>query len=372
MNYSATVMSSLSNTPGLSAECMSSARFFIASVAERNWCPRICVVRQNGAPIGIVCAKERKVAGLPCGLLYADATLDQLVIAAPGQREKVLEIALSKFIQQRGVLGFRLSIPDSGYEQRVIGKVLSSFKMDASCAPVSNHSILPLADDYNAFLENLGSHSRRNFRYYRRRFEALGHRFVEQVPLDEFADSARRFQQKSVTGSGAGLERGLSVLAAVEQPILAGLRTVEGELMAILGGWYGANRATVFMQLNNEFDYDKYSLCTVLRAYLIELLISRGIKELVFWGGVGAPLSSLAQVVPAKAVYLDKPTLFWRSCRSVVRQAKPFLSAHAPALAAISEWVVMGNPEPVTVATQAMGRRQPAGYSSGLEPNGDY
>ena len=61
--------------------------FFLASVQRNIWSPLAVVVSRNDLTVGIVYAKERKVAGFGLGLIYADATLDGTVVSDPADRQ---------------------------------------------------------------------------------------------------------------------------------------------------------------------------------------------------------------------------------------------------------------------------------------------
>ena len=167
----------------------SDPHFFLSSVQRNIWSPLAVVVSCDGVTIGIVYAKERKVAGFGLGLVYADATLDGMVVAEPANREFVFEAALRRLIEQRGSRGLRLLIPTSGSERDAIQKILDSRQLDVHYSTVEHHSVVELEPTYEAFLEKLGKRTRRNFRYYRRRLEAEGHTYVERVPPEPISNA---------------------------------------------------------------------------------------------------------------------------------------------------------------------------------------
>ena len=115
------------------------------------------------------------------------------------------------------------------------------------------------------------------------------------------------------------------MLSAADRPLLVGLRSRSGEWLSLAGGWQEEARATLFFQLNNDKEHSSASLSTVLRAYLVEMLIDQCVKELVLWGGSSAPLMRVADTVPALAVQLDKSTRSWRFLRA--------------ALSSVSKWM---------------------------------
>jgi hypothetical protein len=116
------------------------------------------------------------------------------------------------------------------------------------------------------------------------------------------------------------MPRGLSVLSAAEGSMLVGLKSKDGEWLSLAGGWREGDQATLLIQLNNDREYPRSSLCTVLRSHLVEMLIRDQVRKLLFWNGAATPLSRLAAPVPALAVYLDAPTRGWRTVRAVARR----------------------------------------------------
>lgn len=303
----------------------SDPRFFCASVDEALWIPLILVVSLGGSTVGLVYAKERKLARIPTGLIYADATLEAMVVADPVHRKAVLDTALHQLLNRRRTLGLRVVVSPEGFEHRVIKDVLDSERVDIHQTAVENHCVLDLGSDYEEFLSKLGKKTRRNFRYYRRRFEEFGV-YVDQVAPAEFERVAYKLLEKSVVGAaGNGVERALKILAAVKNPLMAGLRHQNGELVSIVGGWYESDRAVMFFQMNDDRDFASSALSTVLRGYLIEDLIARNIPHLLFWAGIGSPLLRHCWFVPAACIHLDVPTFGWRTVRRLASWASNFL-----------------------------------------------
>jgi hypothetical protein len=314
------------------------AAFLAASASNGGWIPRLCVVNYRDKLVGFVCAKEKTVAGFRTGLIYGDSVLGNLVISESDHQEGVLSASLEKFLALPRTRGLRISIPAGGYEQGVISRLVSSTPVDAGYRPITNHSTLPLAPTYEAFLETLGRHTRRNFRVYRRKFEATGNTCVETMTFADFKSAAEELLQKKVVGASLrGVKRALAILGVVDRPLLTGLRTKEGTWLSILGGWYSGSDPLVFMQMNDERDHAESSLALVLRSYLIEKIIGEGATSLIFWAGVGGPIAKYATALPTTAVYLDKTHLGWRMFRRGVASIR----AHLPLQAMhMTEWVV--------------------------------
>lgn len=282
----------------------------------------MAVVKRGDEIVGIVYAKERRVLGFSTGVIFGDATFGSMIIAAPHDREMVFRVTLNALLEQRHIRGLRLLVPPQGPELSTL-LAPSTRRFDVCQTPVDYHSVLELPSRYHDFLEHLGYRTRRNFRYYRKHFEAAGHSYVEQVPLPEIQKIALSLLREKVVGADlSGIQRALNIFAAVDRPLLVGLRKRNGEWLSILGGWYEADRAVVFLQMNSDRKHAPLSLSVVMRGYLIESLIRKGIRNLVFWAGVGDPLNRHVKPIPAAAVYVDARTFAWRVLRRSINSRR--------------------------------------------------
>jgi len=320
--------------PLLEGRASRSLDFFLASLVERVWIPRIVVVHQGQRLRGAVFLKERKIGGVGSGVLFGDATLGTMLLAAPEERERVLEAALSHLMDGLRVRGIRLAAPPTGYEPECIRRVCASRSFLVKSVGTVNHVGLTLPDRYEHFLDSLGSRTRRNFRYYRRRAESCGHEYVGQMSWPEFRHAAGGLLKKSVVGAKPeGVDRAFRMFAAAERPVLSGLRDRRGEWLAILGGWQEPGHVMLFMQMNDDRERRADSLSTVLRAYWIESLISKGVGKLLFWAGVSAPLARYCDPVPTERFYLDSRSFAWKAARSLAQWIAPVLPQPALSLA---------------------------------------
>ncbi len=337
-----TVLSSPTDIAGLNGagaalfsgrDSSSSPAFFLASLSQKIWAPRVVVVSRPNGIAGIVYAKERRVLGFPTGVIFGDATFGSMIIAEPSDCEIVFRAGIHALLQQRHVQSLRLLVPPDGHElSTLLG--LSARPFDVCQTPVDYHSVLGLPSGYEEFLETLGHRTRRNFRYYRQRCEAAHHSYAERIPLHEFQKIALSLLKEDVVGADlGGINRALRIFASVDRPLLVGLRQQNGDWLSVLGGWYESNRAVVFFQMNSDKRHARFSLSLVIRGYLIESLIEAGIKNLVFWAGVGDPLNRYVKSIPAVAVYVDARNLAWRMLRRSINSRRHWL----PPL--LGEWI---------------------------------
>jgi hypothetical protein len=303
-------------------------RFFLASLSS-DWTPRVVVVRRGEAIVGVVYGKERRIGGFSTGIVYGDGRLGNLVVAADADREDVVIVAITSLFALPHVRAVRLAIPPADVEARAVARAqpLVPFDLGYSVAsPFDTHARLPLPADYQEFLGFLGSKTRRNFRYYRRRFEAAGHTYDHDVSQHDLQRATADLNAKCRIRSRRGeIARAMNVLMAADRPWSVGLKHRDGSWLSVAAGWFSSGRAVMFLQLNDDRDHDDASLSVVLRAHLIETLIRSGTPELVFWSGSAPPLSRYAPPIPAMTVYLDTPALGWRLVRSMIGKTQPWM-----------------------------------------------
>jgi len=301
--------------------------FFLGTVACQ-WRPVVAVVsREPGRIAGLVYLRERLLAGRPSGILHGDGTFGTMVIGA--DRERVLEAALHELLSSRRKLrGIRLVVEPGSEEDKLAQRLAGTKGWDVSPSQVeSYHVYLPLPGTYQAFLEGLGSRTRRNLRHHRREFEAAGHHYLDRLSLDEYRTAARELREQCTVSSGPGaLEQTLQWSEAVAEPWMVGLRHQNGEWLGVCGGCSLPGRAIMFLQLNRDRQYQAWSLSNVLRAYLIESLIDQGCPELVFWLGAAGSLARYTRPYPARRLYLDRPSWPWRAIRWTAARLGPRVS----------------------------------------------
>ncbi|HET7108978.1 MAG TPA: hypothetical protein VFI38_19345 [Candidatus Acidoferrum sp.] len=314
---------------------------------SKGWRPRIVAVYNASAVVGMMYTKERLIGGIPTGIVYADGSLGGILVSNRADQQQAFRVAIDALLASPGIRGARLRILRACGENDAVRQVIDSRSFDGQTFPLEHngsplwkfHAHLPLTDTYEHFLGGLGSTTRHNFRYYRRRFEAAGHTFVADLSMDELRSAAFELRPKSKFTAGSNLaafEKHLNMVAATHRPLAIGLRHQDGRWLSVIGGWYRPGGALLCFQCNCDFDFEGDSLSTVLRAYLIEQLIQQGLKELVIWGDTGPPLSRYVFYPPTISVRLDVPTAVWRAARFLMSKFGPHLPRR---LASAVEWI---------------------------------
>ena len=316
--------------------------FFLATLSS-DWKPRVVVVARGKSVAGVVYAKERLIVGWPSGIVLVDGRWEA-VVGNVVDRERLFTVAIESLFTSGVARAVRLAIPPAGFEARAVAAAHTMLSLELTYSEIPTHQLhacLPLLDDYDDLVQSFGPKTRRNFRYYRRRFEEAGHRYVPNVSPLMFHQAAEDLRPKCrIRSTRDEVGRAVNVLASAEHPWIVGLKHRNGSWLSLAGGWYSGRRAVMFFQLNNDRDYEAASLSIVLRGYLIETLIRGGTRELAFWSGTSAPLSHYATCVPAMAAHLDKRSLAWRTTRALVGKAEPWISQH---VSAEMSWITGAN-----------------------------
>jgi hypothetical protein len=317
--------------------------FFLASVAE-GWAPRVVAVRHEGKLRGVVCAKERILAGFRLGVVRADLTFGSTLFGDPPEQQDTFLIALEALLASAGSRGIRLTVRQHSPEMAAIRELLASTHLDVRFSRVKNHASLLLPGTYEQLLLSFGSTTRRNFRYYRHRFETAGHVYLDNLSLDDVRSAAFCLEQKChIRRQPHSIERFLKMTATSDRPLAVGLKHRNGEWLSIACGVYRPVGGMLLLQLNNDREFPMASLSVVLRGYLIESLIQQGMKELILWDGTAGPLSRYITLIPTLGIYLDSRNYIWRLVRGLVSKFGPLLPWK---LRRVAHWIAPFPQEP--------------------------
>jgi len=300
-------------------------QFYLSSVSK-GWEPRVVAVYDQSELAGVLYAKEKIVLGCRLGVIYADLSWGGVSFGDFRHQENTFRIAIEKLLSSPGTRGIRLRLLRGSPELAAIRKLIASRDMDVHFSRIKDHASLALPDSYEQLLKSFGSTTRHNFRYYRRRFEAAGHSYLENLSSDELRSAAMYLKPRCTIPSRRGsIERLLDMVATADQVLAVGLRHRNGEWLSIIGGVYRPGAGVLLLQLSNDINFPRDSLSIVLRGYLIEALIRRGASLFTIWGGTAPPLSRYVKYIPTLGIHLDLPGFRWRLARRFVTTAGPFL-----------------------------------------------
>jgi hypothetical protein len=283
------------------------------------------------------------------GVVYIDGSFGDFIVSAPEARKEVFGAAMEALLTSSKVRGLRIRLLPGRPEICVLHELLSKKSWDAQLSRIhfgdasiwQHHAHLTLPPDYETFLKQLGSTTRHNFRYYRRRFEAAGHQFVASMAMEELRGAALDLIDKSQPADmpkqpKGDLEGYLDIVAASSKPLALGLRHKDGRWVGVIGGWYTPKGAVLLFQCNNAQEFANDSLSVVLRAYCLEHLIGLGSSEFTVWAETRGPLSRYVKYPRSLCVKLDAPTVWWRSVRFALQAMHPYLPKR---LATAAQWI---------------------------------
>jgi hypothetical protein len=286
-------------------------RFFLATVSPQCCRPCVVVVSHGSRIAGILYARERMVAGIPTGIVLGDDTLGTMVAAHPQEMESVLHCAVAALLQHKAALRFRVAfdrLPSLHIESAKAGTEIRFYREQY-------HAHLELPRTYDQFLFHVRRSTRHNFCRYRRRSELAGNDFFQEQSFPAFCSAAKAlFPKGSYLSPKWSFHQALAMIEASPSRFLVGLRRRGGDWISLAGGWYVGDSAFLALQLNDR-TCARESISLVLRSYLIEHLIARGIRKLVFWSGTSAPLSFYTAPREEFTVYIDSRSRPWRLVR---------------------------------------------------------
>ena len=167
---------------------------------------------------------------------------------------------------------------------------------------------LQLAPTYEQFLEQLGKHTRRNIRYYRRKTEAAGLEY--SGPLQ--AEEARKAMSSLNNLADYPMEReevrrDKRFMTTFETPMIAGLRREDGEFVSLVTGYTHGRQLHILTQLNGDQEMlRKLSISLVLRGYIIEDFINRGFTAMHFFQGSSPMLGRFCTPIDLQHLSVDR------------------------------------------------------------------
>jgi len=241
---------------------------------------------------GVLLIFEQCVSGIGT---RAFATNDRsgrsTLVARPFDRAKVAALT-SRALLDRGAHLILMSYrPDEAEQSGGAGK-FSPLGVGANGKRVAQWAVrertipgyLPLSLSYDATLTRVGTRTRRNLRYYRRRAESeLGCVFVARVEASrEEVLAFGRECMYPVAPEVVGFR--YDSLKDLADPVFMGIKDRDGRWLSMLGGRRYLNRSEILWQLNRD-GLAAYSLGTVMRSYFIEHEISCGSRRLYTEGG---------------------------------------------------------------------------------------
>ncbi len=282
--------------------------------------------------LGAVLLYRYVVLGCGIGIFSTNDRSGRGTLVAPaGLRATMAEMA-SRSLLDRGVLAVLISFRDGDSANDKKGPDESP---TVKCSTVSDKTArwawrergtpdyLPLEETFDGTLAKIGTRTRRNMRYYRKRAEAeLGCVFLPAVQIGkrEFLNFNRDCMY-AVPAKVASWR--YDSLKDVGAPLFMGIKDRDGRWLSLLGGRRHHDGTEILWQMNRS-GLSAYSLSLVMRSYFMEHEIAHGMTKLYMEGGTAHPMrfsfvndkvkdlvvvrrSRLGLLVPALANLFIKP-----------------------------------------------------------------
>ena len=275
---------------------------------------------------GAVILYEYKFAGRSTGVFATDDITGERTVIAPAEiRTGVAEIACRTLIAHGAIVAL-ISLTGGTDAIR-----WPEAEAGPACRLATRKRLvpryLPLAATYEETLATLGDDTRRNFRRYRRRVERdCGAEFVPSAQMGREAFLAINRASTNPLAEDTAKWR-YDSLARLTAPVFCGLRAADGRWLSLAGGRRTPGALYLDWQLNAA-GMPRSSLCTVMRAFLLEYEISQGTRKLMFEGGTPHPMRhSFASINAVDLIAQRRSARAWtlQRCSKWVFPQKNFL-----------------------------------------------
>ncbi len=258
--------------------------------------------------LGAVLLYRYMVLGCGIGIFSTNDRSGRGTLVAPAAlRSRMAEMA-TRSLMDRGVLAVLISFRDGDTanpkkgpdkSQPVGGStaggstVVGSTANDKTARWVwrqrETPDYLQMEETFDGTLAKIGTRTRRNIRYYRKRAEAeLGCVFLPLVQISkrEFLDFNRECMYAVPAKVASWRYESLKYL---ETPLFMGIKDRGGRWLSLLGGRRHHDGTEILWQMNRS-GLSAYSLSIVMRAYFMEHEIAHGMTKLYMEGGTAHPM----------------------------------------------------------------------------------
>jgi hypothetical protein len=253
---------------------------------------------------GAVLVYEYKVLGIKSSLFTTSDFNGSRAVIAPAAQRKQVSAAACRYLMEHGAQVVLLSLEPGPqetchicFEEAMAGEKKHLWTTQTREVGAT----IALQPTLDATLANMGKHTRRNLRYYRRKADAeLNYNFAGDAKSTlTMAQLVELNYASTHPVAHKVLERRYQTLTSMEGFFCVGLRQTGGPWISLLGGRRHHGVAEIDWQTNRE-GLAKYSIGTVIRSYLIEHEIAIGTDRLSFEGGT--PHTMRHSFLPEKAM----------------------------------------------------------------------
>jgi hypothetical protein len=263
---------------------------FVNSPDSLEKSPYLVLVGDERSLVGALLLYEYRCAGVGTRVFATDDILGTRTVIAPEhERVNVATAAVRQLMGSGAVMALvSIDTPERPTPQQT--RSAGAHTTDVRIRSVPRY--LALEPTFDATLAQMGAHTRRNLRLYRRRAETeLGAEFVPHVSIDchDYFELNRESTNPSPGDIACWRYQLYDKNRSDERILLCGLRGPDGRWLSLIGGRRNGRTTEISWQYNRA-GLSHYSLCTAMRAYLLEHEIARGARRLVFEGGTPHPI----------------------------------------------------------------------------------
>lgn len=214
------------------------------------------------------------------------------VVAEPMLRHQVTALATEALIR-KGAHLVLTSYTVRALDETEVGPMLQSPRLLwAEHDRDVTKQRLSLGRTYDETLAKFGKPTRTNLRYYRKLLlSRMDCRFIaDALPVVTEEDMVRLSANSLNPLAMDECKRRYRAARDLPGGFLIALLGPNGQPLSIIGGWRQGTTTVVHHQLNSA-GFEKHSLGTVMRSYLIESEIERGTRTLIFYHGTNHTIS---------------------------------------------------------------------------------
>jgi hypothetical protein len=239
--------------------------------------------------IAAVLIYEYKVMGFYSRVFStSDFNGSRAVIAPVAERARVSSM-VCRYLMERGAQVVMLTFAGDGNganPEEFVGAIEGDRKRWWTRQTREVGATIVLEKTLDQTLAALGKHTRRNLRYYRRKAESeLMCTFESDVKSSlSMARLIELNQASTHPVTNVVLERRYSTMKALDGLFCVGVKIPDGQWISLLGGRRHHGISEIDWQMNRG-GLEKFSVGTVIRAFLIEHEIAIGTDRLFFEGG---------------------------------------------------------------------------------------
>jgi len=232
---------------------------------------------------------EYRLLGLPSRIFTSTDFDGNKAVIAPAKMRPTISALACRYLMEHGAQAVHLSFAaprEDTCQTCLQGAMANEKKCLWTTQTREVGATIALEKTVDATLARLGKDTRRNLKRYRRKAEEeLGCTFVSEIK-DKLtrAELSELNQNSTHPVSDKLIDRRLATMSTLAGVFCVGVRIASGQWISLLGGRRHHGVTAIDWQFNRE-GFAKYSVGTVIRAYLIEHEIAIGSRKLHFEGG---------------------------------------------------------------------------------------